>query len=73
LQAFFLDVSPQITDRNIIFGKAWEGRNNLATVASGKVKSFRFENQYYCSFYKFSFIFIPRAGQNQDFSNPSIL
>jgi len=38
LNAFFLGTSPCLADEKIIFGKAWETRSKLNTVASGIVK-----------------------------------
>ena len=38
LNAFFLGTSPCLADERIIFGKAWETRSKLNTVASGIVK-----------------------------------
>lgn len=38
LNAFFLGTSPCLADEKMIFGKAWETRSKLNTVASGIVK-----------------------------------
>ena len=38
IQRFFLGSSPQLVDRNILFGRAWEARSSLTTVSSGKVR-----------------------------------
>ena len=38
LQSFFLGTSSCLVDEKVIFGKAWEARQNLTTISSGIVK-----------------------------------